>query len=136
MISKMTILDLNEYLYWYRVRIDFLYDADTITAMQLDFGFGISQIVKRGDGKGIRFFGLNAPEMRTTEGKELTKRLKPLEGTTVFAKSHKDKSGKYGRYLFEIYVPYNTMYGGEDDTTYINLNEFLIEEGLAPAQNY
>lgn len=136
MADRFTIGVLRDYLYWYQVRIDFLYDADSITAMRLDFGMGIHQTVKRGDSKGIRFYGLNAPELNTPEGKELTKRLKHLEGMTVIAKSHKDKSGKYGRYLFELFVPYNALYGGQEDQLYVNLNQYLIEEGLAPAQEY
>jgi endonuclease YncB( thermonuclease family) len=136
MATKIKIELLRQYLYWYQVRIDFLYDGDSITAMQLDFGMGLNQLVKRGDSKGIRFYGLNAPELNTDAGKELTKRLKHLEGMTIIAKSYKDKSGKYGRYLFELFVPYNSLFGGEDDKTYINLNEWLVEEGLATAVKY
>lgn len=136
MTEKKILSELQDHLYWYKVRVDFLYDGDSITAMRLDFGFGINKEVKRGDGDGIRFYGIDAPEMRTDEGKALAKRLKVLEGKTIICKSHKDKSGKYGRYLFELFVPYNLMYGGSEDKLYVNLNQWLVEQGLAVSKNY
>lgn len=136
MAEKFNEVDLKSNLYWYSVRVDFLYDGDSITAMKLDFGFGLSRVVERGDGDGIRFYGINAPEMRTTEGKELAKRLKTLEGETIICRSHKDKSGKYGRYLFELFPPVELITGEKEDGVCINLNKWLIENGYAEAAEY
>lgn len=136
MTELIKLEDLQSYLYWYKVRVDFLYDGDSITAMKLDFGFGMSRVIERGDGDGIRFYGIDAPEMRTEEGKALSKRLKVLEGKTIICRSYKDKSGKYGRYLFELFVPYNLLNGGSEDKIYINLNQWLVEQGLAVNKQY
>ena len=131
-IEKFKIDELREKLYWYNVRVDFLYDGDTITAMQLDFGFGLTRTIKRGDGDGIRFYGINTPEMNTEEGKKLAKRLKVLEGKHVICRSYRDKSGKYGRYLFELFPEAKLITGWEEEEgVCINLNQWLLEQGLA-----
>ena len=127
MFTKET---LDEHLYWYKVRVDFLYDGDSITALKLDFGFGFSRTVKRGDDGGIRFYGLDTPELNTPEGKDVRDLLKPLEGKYVYVRSHKDKSGKYGRYLFELFVP-TDAFGFHGDVKYMNLNQYLLDKGYA-----
>jgi endonuclease YncB( thermonuclease family) len=148
MADVRSLSELQEYLYWYKVRVDFLYDGDSVTAMKLDFGFGFSREVKRGDGDGIRFYGIDAPEMRTKEGKALAKKLKFLEGETIICRSYKEKSGKYGRYLFELYVPTHLIALNFEDISpeeyeqiknlnaYINLNEYLVEQGFVKALKY
>lgn len=137
MADTKLLSELRDNLYWYNVRVDFLYDGDSITAMKLDFGFGFNRIVERGDGDGIRFYGINAPEMKTEEGKELALKLKNmLEGETIICKSYKDKSGKYGRYLFELYPPAHLILGGPEQDLCINLNQWLVEQGLAEAKDY
>lgn len=127
---------LDDKLYWYKVRVDFLYDGDSITALQLNFGFGLSKTVSRGDSDGIRFYGLNAPELNTPEGKELRDFLKPLEGEYIYVRSIRDKKGKYGRYLFVLYVRDNLLNGEESLGNYMNLNDYMIWKGLAPKAEY
>jgi len=126
--------DIEQKLYWYSVQINFIYDGDSITAYELDFGFGFKKTVGRGEG-GIRFYGINTPELNTSEGILVRDYIKPIEGQKVFVRSHRDKSGKYGRYLFELFVP-ETYFGGMDPNNYINLNHHLLEKGMATKMSY
>lgn len=63
------IIDFSLYMdkrYCYNVKVNEVYDADTIT-VDIDLGF----FLKLNDQK-IRLFGINAPEMRGSEKKEGT----------------------------------------------------------------
>ena len=116
-------------LYTYKVEVDYVYDGDTITAYSIDFGFGFKQQVKRGAGRRIRFYGINTEKRSTELGKAVTVWLKELlEGKEVFVKSHKDRTGKYGGYLFTIYVPGEWL--GEVKE-WVNLNQWMVENGFA-----
>ena len=104
-------------MYEYKAIIRSVYDADTITA-DIDLGFGI---IYRG--QKLRLMGIDAPEMRGSERPEgiisrdaLRKRILHNE---VIIKTHKDKKGKYGRWLATVILD------GED------VNQWLLAEGLA-----
>jgi micrococcal nuclease len=108
---------MENYLYWYRAYVIKVYDGDTIT-VNIDLGFGIIM----NDVK-IRLNGIDAPEIRGDEredglisGKWLSERIL---NKWVTIKTIKDKIEKYGRYLGEIYIDG------------VNLNELLMNEGLA-----
>ena len=104
-------------MYEYRATITKVYDGDTITA-DIDLGFGI--IVKK---QKIRLHGINTPEVRgpsKPEGIISRDALRErILGKEVIIKTSKDKKGKYGRWLGEIFV--------EDE----NINQWLIAEGYA-----
>tara|TARA_R100001509_G_C4879085_1_gene219457 strand:- start:408 stop:764 length:357 start_codon:yes stop_codon:yes gene_type:complete len=104
----------------YKAKLIRVVDGDTIDA-QIDLGFDVS-IKKR-----IRLWGINAPEKRSKDkrevraGKEVLRRL-----ATILALSdgefelidHGD--GKYGRCLGEIYIK----------TEERSVNQMLLDEGL------
>jgi micrococcal nuclease len=104
-------------MYEYRAIVTRVYDGDTIT-VDIDLGFYTwikSQV--------IRLYGIDTPEIRGEERPEglvsaewLRSRILDKE---VILKTHKDQKGKYGRWLAEVYLDG------------VNLNEKLIEEGLA-----
>jgi micrococcal nuclease len=104
-------------MYEYRATVTKVYDGDTIT-VDFDLGFGI--ILKK---QTIRLFGINTPEVRGAEKSDgiisrdaLRQRIL---GKQVIIKTSKDKKGKYGRWLGEVFV--------EDE----NINQWLISEGYA-----
>lgn len=84
---------------------DYIYNADLIRIIDgdtievdLDLGFRITQRIP------VRLAHINAPEMRTPEGKAAKEHLAVIMGTqTMLLKTFKPKD-KYGRYLAEVYV--------------------------------
>lgn len=108
-------------LYWYKIKeVINVYDGDTITVI-IDLGMSIS--IK----ETIRLYGINTPEIRGAErpdglvSKEWLTQKISRNINNLYIRTYKDKSGKYGRLLGEIFVE------GEE----ISLNEQLIQEGLA-----
>jgi micrococcal nuclease len=86
-------------MYNYVAQVLRVVDGDTID-LQVDLGFNISQKMR------FRFLGVDAWETKGEErerglkAKEDLQRLCPV-GSTVMIVSHKDRTGKYGRYLLE-----------------------------------
>ena len=90
-------------MYEYRVTIDRVVDGDTVDCW-IDLGFN-TQVFKR-----VRFVGINAPETRTRDkeekrfgllSKQFVKDHYPV-GSTAILRTHKDKTGKFGRILGEL----------------------------------
>ena len=116
--SEEDPMPLVEPAYTYRASVRSIYDGDTIR-VDLDLGFGTWI-----HNQPLRLFGIDTPEVRGPEreagllAKEwLQERIPP--GTRVTVETFKDRTGKYGRYLAVIW------HDG------INLNDSLVEEGLA-----
>lgn len=116
----------NEFeFYVYRAVVKYVYDGDTAT-VDIDLGFGVwmkSQV--------LRFYGVDAPEIRTrdAEEKERGRKVKAfvmdkLLNKEVVIKTYKDKKGKYGRWIAEIFYV-------NVDGERININDELLEKGLA-----
>ncbi|MFQ6608408.1 MAG: thermonuclease family protein [Fidelibacterota bacterium] len=114
-------------LYHYRAHVTSVYDGDTCT-MDIDLGL---KIWSRGEK--IRLKRINAPELRGKERPEgLISRdyLRDLiQDKTVILQTVKDKKGKYGRYLGEIWVR-------DDKGDYINVNDNLVKTGMAEYKSY
>ena len=104
-------------LYTYKARCTSVYDGDSVT-LDIDLGFNIVMHNQK-----IRLLGINTPEVRGSDrldGLIARDRLRELiEGKDIIMVSHRDKSGKYGRWLATIYA---------NET---NVNQLLIDEGLA-----
>lgn len=107
--------------YLYEAKVIDVYDGDTITC-KVDLGFHVSVEVK------FRLFGIDTPELRGHEREEGV-RVRDIVrerilNKQVLLKSHKGKTGKYGRWLAEV------LYTDEDDVK-TNLNLMLVAEGNA-----
>ena len=104
-------------LYTYNARCISVFDGDSVT-VDIDLGFKHWML-----GQKIRLFGINTPETRGSDrlsGLIARDRLRELiEGRDIILASHRDRAGKYGRWLGTIYI---------DD---ININKLLLDEGLA-----
>jgi micrococcal nuclease len=102
------------------------YDGDTIT---VDIDLGLKTVVK---GEKIRLNRINTPEVRGPEkvaGKVSRDWLRDrIVDRSILIETFKDKKGKYGRYIGEIWLPEN---GG-----YTNINDELVERGLAVYKDY
>ncbi|MDA8870352.1 thermonuclease family protein [Rhizobiaceae bacterium] len=104
-------------LYAYAAHITEVYDGDTVTA-NVDLGFKTWRMDEK-----LRLYGIDAPEMRGAEREaglvsRDALRAKILERDVTIC-TYKDTTGKYGRYLADIYL-------GDE-----NVNAWLIAEGFA-----
>jgi len=108
-------------LYEYRAFVRKVYDADTITE-DIDLGFGILFKSQK-----IRLLRINAPEVRGSEKESGIKSRDALRekinNKWVKLKTKKDKKGKFGRLLGEIWLE------GEC------INDWLLNESLAEEYN-
>ncbi|MHA2039470.1 MAG: thermonuclease family protein [Promethearchaeota archaeon] len=108
-------------LYFYKGFVCGVYDGDTLT-VSLDLGIEISKKIK------VRLLGVDTPELRLEEREEGLKVRDYVRGLVlqkeVLIKTYKDKTGKYGRYLAEIFIE-------QEDGTYLNLSAHLLELGFA-----
>lgn len=104
-------------MYEYKALIISVYDGDTVTAV-IDLGFSIAFKTK------LRLLGIDTPEIRGSERPEglisKARVVELIQDKHVTIVTEKDKTGKYGRYLADIYT--------EDGT---HINALLLEEGLA-----
>ena len=104
-------------MYEYRAFVRKVYDGDTIT-VDIDLGFDVVLKAQK-----IRLVRINAPEVRGKERPEGLKSRDALRSKIgnkwIKIKTQKDKKGKYGRWLGEVWI---------DDTC---INDWLIKEGYA-----
>ena len=109
-------------LYTYKAKITGVYDGDTVTA-DIDMGLKVWA-----HGEKLRLSRINCPELRGDEREQgLLSRdwlREQLLNKEVLIQTAKDKKGKYGRYLAEIYL------------NGVNINDLLVTEGLAEHKEY
>ncbi|HFE65526.1 MAG TPA: nuclease [Caldithrix sp.] len=117
---------MRDHLYYYAAKVVSVYDGDTV---RTDIDLGLSTWVKK---EKIRLARINAPEVR---GKERPEGLKARDFLSdlildkdIFLQTQKDKKGKYGRYLGELWV--------EKDGKWINVNDLMVESGHAVYVHY
>lgn len=115
--------------YLYKAYVTDVYDGDTIT-VDIDLGFWTTIRKQK-----IRLFGINAPELKGDSRESgLVSKLwleKMVLGKSIILESIKDKSEKYGRLLGIIYLETKTINEGVESITYLNINDKMIESGLA-----
>ena len=106
-------------MYEYRAFVRKVYDGDTITC---DIDLGFNMIMRN---QKLRLAGINTPEVRgesRPEGLKVRDIVRSrISNKWVTIKTHRDKKGKYGRWLAEIYEA-----GVEE-----SLNQWLLKEGYA-----
>ena len=115
-------------VYHYKAEVLSIYDADTIT-VRIDLGFTNTTE------KVLRLARIDAWELRMKErekGLQARDWLRSVipPGTNITVKTIKDKTGKYGRYIADIYT-YNDALD-----TFINLNDELVAMGHAVYKEY
>lgn len=113
---------IEEHKYTYSAHVTAAYDADTIT---VDIDCGFNMVLK---GEKLRLYGINAPEVRGEERPEglvardwLRERILDKD---IIIKTYKDKKGKYGRYIADVYLDG------------VNVNKELVDNGLAVYRDY
>ncbi len=118
---------MEKNLYFYRAIVQKVYDGDTCT---VDIDLGLKTWIR---GERIRLARIDAPELRGEEREEgLRSRdfLRALiDGREILIQTIKDRTGRYGRYIAEIWLI-------EDDGTWINVNDVMVEKGFARYVKY
>ncbi|MEW8508937.1 MAG: thermonuclease family protein [Candidatus Thiodiazotropha sp.] len=108
--------------YTYRAIVTGVYDGDTVT---VDIDLGLSTWVH---GEKLRLHRIDAPEVRGADrpaGLESRDWLREkVLGKTVIIQTVKDRKGKYGRYLAEIWL--NRQ----------NVNDLIVAAGHAEYRDY
>lgn len=113
--------------YHYRARVVSVYDGDTCT-VDIDLGLGVWL-----RGEKLRLSRIDAPEVRGEDRKQgllardYLRRL--IDGREILLHTIKDKKGKYGRYLADIWL-------ADDHGGWRNVNDLLVQEGYARYYRY
>jgi micrococcal nuclease len=114
-------------LYNYKAQVISVYDGDTCT---VDIDLGLNTWVR---GEKLRLHRINAPEMRgaeKVEGKKSRDFLREqILDKEITLQTIKDKKGKYGRYLAEIWIE-------NEAREFVNVNDLLVEKGFAVYKEY
>ena len=117
----------NPQLYHYNALVVSVYDGDTCT-VDIDLGLNIWT-----RGEKIRLSRINAPELRKLERpKGLISRdylRKLILDQPIILETIKDKKGKYGRYIGEIWIR-------DKKSKYINISDELVKAGMAEYKSY
>ena len=118
---------MQNVLYQYKAIVTSVYDGDTCT---VDIDLGLHTWVR---GEKIRLMRIDAPEVR---GKSRTKGLRSRDylrdlilDKEIIIGTFKDKKGKYGRYLGEIWL-------NMDGKDYVNVNDLLVKKKFAVYKKY
>ncbi len=128
----MELESLQNSLYTYQATCLRVVDGDT---MDLDIDLGM----KCHQHERVRLYGINTPETYGVKkdseewragmvAKARVIELVNTPGAQLWIRTHKDKTGKYGRYLATVYVV--------SAVGVVDLNALLVEEGLAEAREY
>ncbi|MBC8326084.1 MAG: thermonuclease family protein [Verrucomicrobia subdivision 3 bacterium] len=110
----------------YRATVSSVYDGDTCT-VNIDLGLSVTLHQQK-----IRLHRINAPELRGRShrrGRAARDFLRgEIMGHEILLQTIKDKKGKYGRYLGELWV--------KQGRQMVNVNDRLVAEGHAKFVDY
>jgi len=132
MEEKKIFVDPDD-LYTYKAKVIKAYDADTVT---LEIDLGLDTFRK----ESVRLGRIDAPELRGEEREAglvardaLREKILDKE---VLIRTTKDKTGKYGRYIVEIFLHYEIITETEGEAGWININDWLVENKYAEYHDY
>ena len=124
--KKLNLISKDTELFHYTAQVQSVYDGDTCR-VDIDLGLGMWVHNEK-----LRLVRINAPEMTGTDkvrGAASRDFLRDLiDGREIIIETLKDKRGKYGRYLAEIWI--------EQDGVWTNVNDVLVAAGHAIYQEY
>ncbi len=117
---------MEKKLYFYKAHVVSVYDGDTC---RVDIDLGLHVWVR--DEK-IRLARIDAPEIRGEErqqglaSRDFLRQL--ILDRDIYLETIKDKKGKFGRYIGEIWVQ-------DENGEYFNVNDRMVDEGFAEPYN-
>jgi len=124
--KKINLISKDAELFHYTAQVQSVYDGDTCR-VDIDLGLGIWIRNEK-----LRLLRINAPEMTGPEkakgevSRDFLREL--IDGREVIIETVKDRRGKYGRYLAEIWI--------EQEGVWVNVNDTLVAAGHAVYQEY
>lgn len=122
-----------EELYTYKAEVIKAYDADTVT-LRIDLGLDTFRE------ESVRLARIDAPEVRGEEREAgLISRdalREKIVSKEVLIRTYKDKTGKYGRFIVEIFLPYTIITESSGESGLININDWLVENKYAEYKEY
>ena len=124
--KKLNLISKDAELFHYTAQVQSVYDGDTCR-VDIDLGMGIWIRNEK-----LRLVRINAPEMTGSDkalgiaSRDFLRGL--IDGREIIIESVKDRRGKYGRYLAEIWI-------GQDGI-WSNVNDALVVAGHAVYQEY
>ncbi len=124
--KKLNLIAKDAELFHYTARVQSVYDGDTCR-VDVDLGLGIWLRNEK-----LRLVRINAPEMTGPEkaagttARDFLREL--IDGKEIIIETVKDRRGKYGRYLAEIWI--------QQGECWINVNDALVTAGHAVYQEY
>ena len=124
--KRLNLIAKDAELYHYTAQVQSVYDGDTCR-VDIDLGMGIWIRNEK-----LRLVRINAPEMTGPDkplgmaSRDFLRGL--IDGREIIIETVKDQRGKYGRYLAEIWVDQNGIWG--------NVNDALVAAGHAVYQDY
>ena len=126
-VLKQGGLPMDKHKYHYKAIVKSVYDGDTCT---VDIDLGLKAWICN---EKIRLYGINAPEIRGDErAKGLQSRdflREKISGQEVLLQTFKDRKGKYGRYLGNIWIR-------DENNNWIDVNKLLVDSGHAVYKEY
>ena len=124
--KKLNLISKDAELFHYTAQVRSVYDGDTCR-VDIDLGLGIWLRNEK-----LRLVRINAPEMTGPDkARGITSRdfLRGLiDGQEIIIETVKDRRGKYGRYLAEIWIGHNGVWS--------NVNDALVAASHAVYQEY
>ncbi len=115
-----------DFLYHYATKVVRVYDGDTVF---LDIDLGLHTWIKE---EKIRLARIDTPELRGAD-RPLGEKARDFLANLILDKeilltTLKDRKGKYGRYLGELWL--------KTDSGYENVNDKMVTEGYAKYVDY
>jgi micrococcal nuclease len=117
---------MDAHLYWYRGKVLRVVDGDT---MDVEFDLGLNTFVR----ERVRLYGIDTPEIfgMKKESEEFQRGMaakafveERLAAKPVWIHTFKDKTGKYGRYLADVFFQ-------DAEGKHVSISQLLLEDGLA-----
>ena len=124
--KKLNLISKDAELFHYTAQVQSVYDGDTCR-VDVDLGLGIWIRNEK-----LRLSRINAPEMTGPEkargvvSRDFLREL--IDGQEIIIETVKDRRGKYGRYLAEIWI--------EQAGVWVNVNDALVAAEQAVFQEY
>jgi micrococcal nuclease len=114
-------------LYRYKAVVRSVYDGDTCT---VDIDLGLKTWIH---GEKLRLYRIDAPEVRGA-AREAGLRARDflrsqIDDKEIYIQTIKDRKGKYGRYLAEIWLE-------DENGGAVNVNDLMVAQGHAVYREY